>query len=952
MLEKIALSIGNSAYAYCGQLRAPGNDARAFGQLLVRNGFRLIGDQAHLDLEASEMRRLIEEFSGAISTNSLALFFYSGHGSQVDGANYLIPVSARITAARALHINDDLVNVDRVLTAMREARSQLNVVILDACRTNPLSEQILYPGLAEMSAPPGTIIFCATQPKCVAYDGAGDYSPFTEALLQCLEPGMGIRDYFDKVADTVTAATNRKQIPWCATSALGGRFELAEGDPLGETRGPETVRSGPGIRPAPQSLAPPIPAIATAAVPPRNRPEWVSKKLGQRQAPAARVEAALFTPIRPEIRPQTGFPSTITDAIAAAEPGATIKIPRGRYREAIRVDKPLTLQAERAGDVTIESAGEFVVGIVSSGVRIEGLKIQCGPGQTGILIAAQDALIERTEIACALGPAATRSLGIDVRDNAQASVSNCSIKNAGIGLRANGASSQLTAQGTKVTVDGEDAANEPWGLHATAGATALVEKGEFRNQTVGMVVDSGAALTAAGCKLSNHQLAAYAEGRDTKLEIQDSQIAASQHGIVARDISDAVITKCNFDYKVTGVQLAGAAIQFHTCKRIAAEVDSGVAFLLDGASSVSLTGCRLFRGAAAVRAQAGARIEIAETQLYSFLDAAILVPKDATVDLSGCQIYKCLSALDCGGQASVQGCKIYDHRGSGIVSYGAIELIYSDVYNNAKHGLELSRGAAGKVDNCQIFQNNAAGILADHASVDVKRCELAQNKGPAILASGASGRANVTASDVRGNFDSTALVGQYGGYAGGGNNQTPPEIDLPERERPTSDHNVRNIGVGIFAKYGDVFNTVQDFVRRLQIDNGYQLDGTWPSDDGKSVQHILSKRLWAVVPLKPLTGAARLQTTLKSNDMQSSNVNVPYELKITLAIEQSEAVRDIDRVWVTAIDEERIDPQNTTKRGIGSNYAAPSHLYQPGGGLGMKIVTALPAHFPYREPQG
>jgi hypothetical protein len=559
--------------------------------------------------------------------------------------------------------------------------------------------------------------------------------------------------------------------------------------------------------------------------------------------------------------------------------------------------------------------------------------------------------IERSEIACALGPAATQSVGIELREGAQATISGCSIKNAGIGLCAKGAGSRLAAQATKVTMDREDAAGQSWGLHATAGASAAVENVEFRNQTVGIVVDAGAALSAADCRFSNHEIGVYAEGADTRFEMQGCGIAKSGTAIAANGAPDAGLANCTLEYKGAAVQLASAGMRLHKCTRIAAEIDSGVAFEVDGGSSLSLSECRVFRGAAAVRAQPGARIEMLQSELWNFLDAAIMAPKDTSVDLRQCKIYRCLSALDSGGKATVYECKISDHRASGIVSYGSIEVISSDLYDNAKHGLELSRGAEGGLRNCQIFRNNAAGILADHARVDVHACEMGQNNGPAVLASGA-GRASVTSCDLRGSFDSTPLLGQYGGDVRGRDNRTPPKIDLPEHEQPTSGQNMRSISVGIFAKYGEAIHTVQEFVRSVQVSNGYQLEGTRQSEDGRSVTHILSKRYAAVVPLKPLTGAARLQATLKSNDWESSNENVPYELKITLTVAQSEAVRDIDRVLVEAVDQEWIDPQNATRKGIGTYYAAPSHLYQPGGGLGMKIVSALPAQFPYREPKG
>jgi lipoprotein NlpI len=218
---RIALVIGNSNYGgELGQLPNPANDARLMAKTLKAIGFTVIEAE---NADQPQMKRVIQDFGGKLAESgggATGLFFYAGHGLQVGGTNYLIPVRANIENERDVDI--EAVAVDVVMKQMGFAGSAVNIVILDACRNNPLSRgfRAVTRGLADPSVrPEGSFIAYSTAPGDVAEDGNGGNSPFTAALAAAMtKPGASINDVFQEVRGQVRAATNRKQIPWDSSS--------------------------------------------------------------------------------------------------------------------------------------------------------------------------------------------------------------------------------------------------------------------------------------------------------------------------------------------------------------------------------------------------------------------------------------------------------------------------------------------------------------------------------------------------------------------------------------------------------------------------------------------------------------------------------------------------------------------------------------------------------------
>ena len=227
--------IGNSAYRALPSLQNPANDAEDVAVALGSLEFEVLRG---MDLSRAEMIALIDRFTAEISDADVALFFYAGHGFQVSAANFLVPSDANF--ASAPDVVGETVPLDRIMQAM-EAAPGLRLVFLDACRDNPLGKTIpggAEDGLARVGTAADFLISFATQPGNVAYDGRGQNSFFTEALLSHIHArDQDIADMMIAVRRDVIAATGGKQIPW-ESSSLTRQFHFARGPATGT---PETM---------------------------------------------------------------------------------------------------------------------------------------------------------------------------------------------------------------------------------------------------------------------------------------------------------------------------------------------------------------------------------------------------------------------------------------------------------------------------------------------------------------------------------------------------------------------------------------------------------------------------------------------------------------------------------------------------------------------------------------
>ena len=232
--RRIALVIGNGAYVHAPQLSNPANDARMIAKDLRGIGFE-VSDGVNLDRAA--MTKLIGDFLRAAATANTAVLFYAGHGVQIDGQNYLLPIDVSFTGAS--DFTSEMTDVSTILAGLDDG-IRANVVILDACRDNPLAQKTAQAATAGRGisaptglAPPsslgkgattgaGTLLAFATAPGEVALDGDGADSPFSLALGRHINtPGLEVQQMLTRVRAEVVAATKGKQVPWSNSSLLG-----------------------------------------------------------------------------------------------------------------------------------------------------------------------------------------------------------------------------------------------------------------------------------------------------------------------------------------------------------------------------------------------------------------------------------------------------------------------------------------------------------------------------------------------------------------------------------------------------------------------------------------------------------------------------------------------------------------------------------------------------------
>ena len=256
--KRVALVIGNSAYKYAPVLPNPKNDAEAMAAALKTLNFDVA---LGVDLDKPGMERLLQGFAEKLEKADVALVFYAGHGLMVNGANYLVPIDGKLE--RESDLLFQAIPADTIQRLMEQAQ-RTNIIILDACRDNPLARSLarsmgtrstaIGRGLAPMTAGIGTLIVYATAPGHQALDGEGKNSPFTAALLKHIAtPKLEIRDVFTRVRQEVFEATKTRpqpQIPW-DTSSLMASVYLA-----GATDAPAPA-TPPGVTPPAPPASPP-----------------------------------------------------------------------------------------------------------------------------------------------------------------------------------------------------------------------------------------------------------------------------------------------------------------------------------------------------------------------------------------------------------------------------------------------------------------------------------------------------------------------------------------------------------------------------------------------------------------------------------------------------------------------------------------------------------------------
>lgn len=254
--KRLALLIGNSAYKN-GPLKNPANDVKAMNQALRSAGFDVM---LITNADRATMGRAIDQFGQKLKQYDVGLFYFSGHGLQVKGINYLVPLNMNVQGES--DVQYEAVDAGKVLAKMEDAGNRMNVVILDACRNNPFKRSFRSSGsgLAQMDAPTGSFIAFATSPGRVAYDGKGSNSPYVTHMIDNMgRKGLTIEQFFKQVRRGVMKDTERKQVPWESSSLVGDFYFAGKGSSGSSSSSSSSGSSQSGSSSGSSSNTPPPP---------------------------------------------------------------------------------------------------------------------------------------------------------------------------------------------------------------------------------------------------------------------------------------------------------------------------------------------------------------------------------------------------------------------------------------------------------------------------------------------------------------------------------------------------------------------------------------------------------------------------------------------------------------------------------------------------------------------
>ena len=352
--SRVALVIGNGAYQNAPSLRNPVNDARGMATLLGKLGFDVVERE---NATRRTMTEAMRAFAEKLTPGGVGLFFYAGHGMQVKGGNFLLPVDAALAAEDDLKY--ETVDVADVLDRMDDARVRLSLVILDACRDNPFAHgtRSATRGLAPIDAPRGTVIAYATAPGKLSADGDGDNGLYTTELLKAMaEPGLTLEDVFKHTADGVERHSGNQQTPWISSS-FRGEFYFSEA----ATR-KVAIPPQPGTAAlAAATPAAPTPTAAAANAEAMELAAWqgvaTSRSPQALEAFLAAFPQGRFAAIaRAKLDEVKAAQATQTAAAAAPTPRTVTPAPPAEARQAFR-DCP------KCPEMVLIPGGSFMMGV-------------------------------------------------------------------------------------------------------------------------------------------------------------------------------------------------------------------------------------------------------------------------------------------------------------------------------------------------------------------------------------------------------------------------------------------------------------------------------------------------------------------------------------------------------------------------------------------------------------
>ncbi len=354
---RVALVIGNGAYSSAPLVNPP-TDARAIADRLRLAGFRVT---LKIDAPRRELQEAIRGFGETLSRDNRAIgvFYYAGHGVQLNWRNFMLPVDARIR--QPADIAAQGVDVGLLLEGLSRARNPLNLVILDACRNNPFGPDFRTDdrGLSQLDAPPGTLLAYATAPGNTADDGDGEHGLYTDNLLKEMRvPGAAVEDVFKRVRLAVRRASQGAQIPWESTS-LEGDFSFVGGGGRDLTREQKEFEADLEAWKSLREANSPEPLEAFI----RQRPSGKFAELAQHRLDLvlrAKGEKPVHAAAPPPLGPEMCTPTTAGTAVSASYSGQGVGFQPGERYSYRTLDLLTRSETGRTTDAVLKVVGDEV----------------------------------------------------------------------------------------------------------------------------------------------------------------------------------------------------------------------------------------------------------------------------------------------------------------------------------------------------------------------------------------------------------------------------------------------------------------------------------------------------------------------------------------------------------------------------------------------------------------
>ncbi len=895
MQERVALFIGNGAYSNIARLRNPAKDAVALARMFQALGFSLIGDGPLIDANRAAMEAAIAAFSRALGRGSVGLFYFSGHGLQIGGANYLCPVDAG--AARETHIESELVDAARLLASMEAANTALNILILDACRSDPFEGRSFRSttGLAAMQARAGTIISYATQPGHVAYDGEGENSPFANALLEVLPaPGQDVLQAFNRAGVAVRARTNGSQTPWMSASPIDATFTFGR----------------PAAAPAP---APPEP---TAPQPSLARGAWWADAVDEAAPPVAAGASD---------GPVLSAGEDIGAAIAAATAGATLQLGPGVHQVDLEIDRDLVLVAGGQGAVTLQGA----ISLSAGRLRLERLFIDRLTNGVGLRIVGGRLELSSCTVRRLADeePEENAPGGVCVSGaQASAQLDRCRIEGFHLGVS--------SFEGAQVELEGcEIVGHCPRGTQIALGSFGLVAVGaglraygcEVSAFDEAAWTGEGGSMDLAEVTISNCDSGVRSNGEGARCEATGCAMSNVRFGAWAQAAADLALIDCDIEAdEVCAWAVGGGRLRLARCKRLTGG-GANVVSARDGGRVVAES-CRLFDCVSGLRAHVGGGIEATDCEIFGASHQCVAADAGSVVRLEQCDIHgsarygvwndgglamsRC-TIRDCASiglflaeasESEVSGVSIYDCQGSGVQALEAARLALKSctVVRNFR-GVTVVDKAFVRLEKCAIRQNGLAVYVGESAAAEIEACDLRDCRYPSIV-SEKGGRVSVSASQL------TPALAYQGTEGSGGRSNQLSAADV------------------IYGERGLLLDEVQDFL--LEGDLHEWGRETRTSRDGATITYLLTRAFNETVRVMPLNMKARIaESVIANNGGPLQTVATPlYELRMDVRISTHPGPPGLDIMSVAVDEHEDIDRAYQTGKNFGTDWSVPSNI--------------------------